>query len=232
MRKYAIIVAGGSGSRAGSEMPKQFVELLGIPMLWWSVSAFIKADADTSIIIAINPAWRTHWENLQKSLSEKFNIRDITLVNGGKSRAESVRNALSLIPDQEDILVAVHDAARPIISPEVITRGWATAAERDAAIPVVPVTDSLRSVSSDGDSRAVNRENYKVVQTPQIFKAGLLHEAYRIPDKPEYTDDASRVDALGIGIALYEGDVNNFKVTNPHDFALAETILNTRLKSQ
>lgn len=217
-------MAAGEGRRAGGELPKQFVKLLGIPALWWSVSAFHKNDPDTEIIIVLHPGFFDDFDILHAELPDKLKDIRFRLAAGGRTRAESVANGLMCIRDSEDALVAVHDAARPMITPDMIGRGWECAVRNNTAVPVVPVTDTLRRLEAEG-SVTVDRSRFVSVQTPQIFKADLLHRAYRLEDRVEFTDDASRVEALGINISLYEGMADNIKVTNPMDFTIAEALL-------
>lgn len=230
MKKYALIMAGGEGHRAGSELPKQFVRLLGIPMLWWSVRAFHQEDPETEISVVMHPGFFDEYDLLAEELPDRFRHIGVRIVAGGRTRAESVANGLMSLPDTSEALIAVHDAARPLVTPAMITRGWESARLNGAAAPVCPVTDSLRELSAGGGSRAVDRSRFVSVQTPQIVRADLLHAAYRLDDRPEFTDDASRVEADGHQVALYDGEPANIKVTNPDDFALAETLL--RLRNQ
>lgn len=224
MKKYALIMAAGEGRRAGGELPKQFAKLLGIPALWWSVSAFHKEDLDTRIIIVLHPGFFDDFEILHAELPEDLRKIPFKLVCGGRTRGDSVANGLMSVEDSQDALVAVHDAARPMVTPEMISRGWKCARKNRAAVPVVPVTDTLRRLTPEG-SETVDRSQFVSVQTPQVFNADLLHRAYRLEDQPHFTDDASRVEALGIEVALYDGQPDNIKVTNPMDFTIAEALL-------
>lgn len=224
MKKFALILAGGEGKRAGSEMPKQFVELLGIPMLWWSVRAFHSEDPNTEISVVLHPGFFADWDIMLDTLPEEDRRIKVRLVAGGRSRGESVTNGLMNLQASDDDLIAVHDAARPLIDATLVSRGWQCAQEHLSAVPVVSVTDSLRRVSSEG-SVAVDRSDFVAVQTPQVFRADVLRKGYKLPENPEFTDDASRVQAAGVSIALYRGEPTNIKVTNPDDFAIAETLL-------
>lgn len=224
VRKYALVMAGGEGRRAGSEMPKQFVKLLGIPMLWWSVMAFHDEDPDTEISIVMHPGFFDDYDIMLSELPREVRGIRVRLVAGGRTRGESVANGILALPDSHDTLIAVHDAARPLLSPELAARAWRCAAANGTAVPVCPVTDSLRELTTYG-SEAVDRSRFVSVQTPQVFRADILHSAYRLPERPEFTDDASRVEANGVPVTLLEGDASNFKVTNPADFATAEALL-------
>ena len=222
MKKYAVIVAGGSGTRLGSKLPKQFLDLNGYPLLWWSLKAFHNEDISTEIILVLPEKFIDEWKKIVRLLSHEDNIPH-KIISGGSSRTESVKRGLSLI-DQPDSIVAVHDAARPIITAEMISAGWEAAMTDGTAIPVVPVTDSLRRVVSEG-SMAVDRSEYVAVQTPQVFKSHILIKAYR--DNPEevFSDDASAVEKTGVKINLYPGSYENIKVTNPGDMEIASHFL-------
>lgn len=228
--KYAVILAGGTGTRAGGRVPKQFHEIAGRPLLWWSLRAFHEADPDTRFVLVIHPEWRAYWDDLLKSLPEEDRFGGVT-VSGGRDRVESVANALAAIrPCRPGDYVAVHDGARCCVTPELISRGWQTAISHSTAVPVVPVTDSLRRLDTDskdmsGGSRSVDRSEYVAVQTPQIFDLSLLVDCFaKREEERVYTDDASIVEPHHT-ISLYEGDPSNIKVTNPGDFAVAEVAL-------
>lgn len=223
MKKNAVIVAGGSGTRMGGGIPKQFRTLCGKPVLWWSIKAFKEEDPDTRIIIVLPSAFINLWKDFYNTLPESHRYPH-EIVGGGESRTESVRNGLELIDDEEDSLIAVHDGARPLVKPAVIGAGWHLAEKAGTAIPAVPVTDSLRRVR-DGDSEAVDRSEFVAVQTPQVFRCRLLKKAYSQAEGRIFTDDASIVENIGEKIYLYEGDPDNMKVTNPKDLDIASTIL-------
>ena len=242
MKKFAVIVAGGSGLRAGGDMPKQFQKLLGIPMLWWSVRAFRAEDPATNIVVVVHRDYLHSFDELVLSALPDEERLSVNLVEGGADRLASVsaglRECLRLCemdcePDRVDrgeefaIYVAVHDAARPMLTPDLIRRGWEAVRETGGAVPVVPVVDSLREVVDD-KSRSVDRARFRAVQTPQVFDLRQLYSAYSdIPDsvRPGLTDDASVAEMAGIGITLFPGCPVNMKVTGPQDFALAETLL-------
>lgn len=224
MQKYAIIVAGGEGNRAGGVVPKQFQLIAGIPMLWWSVRAFHAEDPDTRIILVLHPGFFDEWDLLYAELPEADRKIDVHISCGGRSRLESVRNGLMSVPDGNDALVAVHDAARPLVSVEMISRGWLAAEESGAAVPAVGMTDSIRRIEA-GVSVSVPRKDYVKVQTPQVFDASLLKHAYEGTLSDLMTDDASVVEAAGHKISLYEGSPYNMKVTEPLDIKIAETLI-------
>ncbi len=222
--KYAVIVAGGEGNRAGGSIPKQFQLLKGVPMLWWSVRAFHEEDPDTKIILVLHPGFLDDWDILFAELPEADRKIPVHISCGGRSRLESVRNGLMSVPDVEDALVAIHDAARPLVSPSLIARGWEAAGKYKAAVPVTPMTDSIRRIEGTV-SVAVPRKDYVKVQTPQVFDATLLKAAYYKTLTSDMTDDASVAEAAGSSIYLFEGSPYNMKVTDPLDLAVAATLL-------
>lgn len=223
MRKIAVILAGGAGMRAGGNEPKQFRELCGKPMLYWSIKAFADEDRQTRIIVVLNPAFRDEWRGILGDYAKEFGM-EINSVDGGKTRFHSVANALAALGQAEEGYVAVHDAARPLVDPALISRGWEAAREFQGAVPVLPMTDSMRKLD-DAGSKAVSRGDYVRVQTPQIFDARRLIAAYSAGYRPEFTDDASVYEAAGFVTGLYDGDERNIKVTHPDDFAIAEVLL-------
>lgn len=224
MKKYAVVLAGGSGLRAGGEVPKQFQKVGGLPLLWWAVRAFHEEDPHTEIHLVMHPGFFDLWDILASELPEADSEIRVELVCGGRDRLESVRNGIERIPAEEDALVAVHDAARPAVTPELIRRGWEEARQTKCAIPVVKMTDSIRLLEPPY-SKALDRSRYVRVQTPQVFRADVLKESYSRELTPDMTDDASVVEKAGYDISLFEGDERNIKVTNPIDFLLAEIIL-------
>ena len=232
-RRHALLLAGGKGLRAGGDIPKQFQEICGRPLLWWSLRAFHSHDPETDITVVMNPEYAGLWQSLLSALPEDERIPHC-IAPGGKERGESVMNGLRNIKERgdacEDILVAVHDGARPLITPEMIERGFDMAAEYGNAVPYKPLTDSIRHLNTTGQpekgSGPADRSAFVCVQTPQIFKYDTLCEAYAKSGGLTFTDDASLAEqALGLEIALYEGESSNIKVTNPEDFAIAETLL-------
>ena len=229
MQKHAVIVAGGSGTRLGGGLPKQFQPLCGRPMLWWALNAFADEDNETVIHLVLPEAYIPLWKELESSLPESDRI-PLMVHSGGATRTESVVSALSYIASDENILIAVHDAARPVVDKSMIERGWKTAGMYGAAVPVVPVTDSLRCLQENGGSVVADRSRYVAVQTPQVFRANLLKDAYKKIDEGNFTDDASVVEFSGTIPYLYEGGHDNIKVTNPGDMEIAAILLQ-RLKS-
>lgn len=218
---YNIIVAAGNGSRFGAELPKQYCLFCGRPLIMTTIERFRDALPGSHVILVINESHAEMWE----SLCREYSFTTPATVFGGASRWESVKNAISTIPAPitDDTIITVHDGARPMASAELIRRTIApVAAGAPGAIPVTPVTESLRMVTPTG-STPVDRANYRSVQTPQAFNGRLLHEAYKIPYRNEFTDDASVMAAAGhTEMQLVEGDPQNIKVTLPADIKIAE----------
>ncbi len=203
----------------GAALPKQFLPIGGLPILMRTVLAFLAADPRTHVIIVIPEDCQDIWQELCRQ--HAFEPR-CGLTFGADSRFLSVANGLALVTDREEALVAVHDGVRPFASPELINRCFAMAESEGSAIPVVPVVETVRQISPDGSSHVVDREAYRLVQTPQVFRAQLLKEAYRQAYQPSFTDDASVVEHMGHTVTLVEGERRNIKITTPTDLALAE----------
>ncbi len=219
MKLYAVIVAGGSGKRMGAEIPKQFLELSGKPVLMHTIERF-KAFNDAIEIITVLPENQLrHWIELQKKYS--FTIHQ-TLVKGGPSRFFSVRNGLQFV--NVPALVAIHDGVRPFVSNNTIKRCFDTAEKLGNAIPSVTPADSLRILNDQG-SMPVNRQQAKQIQTPQVFNAELIKKAYLQEYCPEFSDDATVLEKAGEKINLIEGNRENIKITSPEDLRIFAALL-------
>lgn len=219
MNLYALIVAGGSGKRMGAEIPKQYLELAGKPVLMHTLERF-KAYNDSIEIITVLPENQIRfWTDLQKKYS--FNIPH-TLVKGGKSRFYSVRNGLKFVGDQG--IVAIHDGVRPFVSIETISRCFETAQKLGNAIPVISPNDTLRIINETGNY-PIDRMHVRQVQTPQVFRADLIKRAYEQDYTPGFTDDATVLEKTGITINLVEGNRENIKITNPEDLLISKALL-------
>lgn len=224
MRTIAIIVAGGSGTRFGAQMPKQFLGLGGKPILMRTIEAFGECgDVSFDVIVTLPADQMDLWRQLCGKYTFAVPHR---VVPGGASRWHSVKNALDSIGDLADVdVIAVHDGVRPLASTALISRTIDTARRTGSAIPVVPLNDSVRQLVGD-DSRALDRSSLRAVQTPQVFEARMLIDAYQQPYDPTFTDDASVVERAGHRVTLVEGEPQNLKITRPMDMALAEYLLN------
>ncbi len=223
---YAIIVAGGKGLRMGSETPKQFLPVGGRPVLMHTIARFHAYDAALSIIVVLPREQQDYWHALCQE--HAFDIPH-TVVDGGRTRFESSKHGLAAIPDGDDGIVAIHDGVRPFVATETIGRCFSAARKTGAAIPVLPVTDTLRLVGTDGSGHNVLRSDYRIVQTPQTFSIATAKKAFDCDDSPAFTDDASVVEAAGGTVAMVEGNRENIKITTPFDLTIAETLLRTPL---
>ncbi len=215
-----IIVAGGTGSRMQSSVPKQFIEIKGKPILIHTIEKFIEFDEYINIIVCVHKDYMT---DANFMLAEYFPDRNIQTVFGGEARFHSVKNGLACIANKNDI-VGIHDAARPFVSVETIKRCFETAAIHGNSIPVSPVNESLRLVTN-GINKAVSRDDYKVVQTPQCFVVSKIKEAFEQKYSPFFTDDATVLEGMDERIYLVEGNSENIKITNPYDLKFAELYL-------
>ena len=221
-KDYIIIVAGGKGQRMGSSVPKQFLLLCGKPVLMHTIEAFHSYSTSLEIILVLPEEQQTHW----KELCEEYGFKTPhTVVSGGSTRFESSRNGISAIPDDADGVVGIHDGVRPLVSAAVIDRCYESARENYAAIPVMPLTDTLRFVGESGCGRNVLRSDYVIVPTPQVFDIALAKRAFSLPYKESFTDDASVVEDLGCQVSVVEGCRENIKLTTPFDMKVAEAIL-------
>ena len=217
--KIAIIVAGGKGERMNADIPKQFIEIQGKPILMHTLEVFNRYDAQMQLILVLPEVQIKFWNELCAKHNFGLNHQ---IVVGGQSRFNSVKNGLQAV--KTPAIVAVHDGVRPLVSVETIERCFETAEKFDTAIPVVDLVDSIRQVSGNG-SKSVDRNAFKLVQTPQVFDVELLQKAYEQEYSPLFTDDASVVEALGAKIQLVEGNRENIKITTEFDLKMAESIL-------
>jgi 2-C-methyl-D-erythritol 4-phosphate cytidylyltransferase len=220
MKLYAVIVAGGSGKRMGADMPKQYLEIAGKPVLMHTLERFKAFDESIEIITVLPENQLRFWADLQVKYSFKI---PHTLVKGGdKARFFSVKNGLKFV----DVpgLVAIHDGVRPFVSIDTIKRCFDAAEKLGNAIPVITPSDTLRMISEKG-STPMNRTLVRQVQTPQVFSAELIKKAYLQEYLPEFTDDASVLEKTGVKINLVEGNRENIKITNPEDLIISNALL-------
>ena len=218
MEKHIIVVAGGKGLRMGGDIPKQFLPVCGKPVLMRTLEAFHAYDSAIHIILVLPVSQQTYWRELCQEYGFQL-LHDIA--DGGETRFHSVMNGLALVKD--DGVVGVHDGVRPFVSQEVITRCYEEAASLKAVIPVIGVVETVRHLTEEG-SETVPRDQYKLVQTPQVFDVTLLRRAYQQEYTDLFTDDASVVEALGEKVYLVEGNRENIKLTTPFDLKLAELL--------
>jgi 2-C-methyl-D-erythritol 4-phosphate cytidylyltransferase len=219
MNKIAIIVAGGKGERMNADVPKQFLEINGKPILMHTLEAFMNFDASLQLILVLPAAQIDFWETLCEA--HDFSIPH-QIVAGGQTRFHSVKNGLDVVKIPS--LVAIHDGVRPLVSKDTIARCFDTAEKFGAAIPTMDSIESIRFVDANG-SKSVDRTAYKMVQTPQVFDAELLKKAYEQEFSVLFTDDASVVEAMGVKVHLVEGNRENIKITTGFDLIVAERLL-------
>ncbi|MBS1545956.1 MAG: 2-C-methyl-D-erythritol 4-phosphate cytidylyltransferase [Bacteroidetes bacterium] len=219
MERSAIIVAGGSGKRMGGTLPKQFLLLKGRPLLFWTIRAFHRFDPAMQLVVVLPKEQMEAWE--ARCAAHDFQVPH-TVVAGGTERFHSVKEGLRKV--RHNGLVAVHDGVRPVVSDNLIGKCLRAAERHGAAIPVVPVSSSVRAVEG-GSSHAVDRTALRLVQTPQSFQVPLLRTAFELPYDPAFTDEATLVERIGTMLHLVEGEEQNIKVTTPLDLELAEVLL-------
>ncbi|WP_131537803.1 2-C-methyl-D-erythritol 4-phosphate cytidylyltransferase [Pedobacter nototheniae] len=219
MKHYAVIVAGGSGNRMQTEIPKQFLLLQNLPVLMHTITAFSQSDYTPEILVVLNKSQHNYWAQLCKDFN--FTIKH-QVIAGGNERFHSVKNALDSIT--ENGFVAIHDAVRPLSTKQLIDRCFEKAAETGNIVAAVSSSDSVR-ILKDGKTTALSRNEIYLVQTPQTFSLTILKEAYQQDFNFNFTDDASVVEAAGYSINIAEGERNNIKITYPADLDFAEMIL-------
>ncbi len=219
MQKYALIVAGGAGKRMGAEVPKQFLELDGKPVLMHTIEKFGAYDSSLKIVLVLPEHQVTYWKEL--ILKHSFGVPHL-IVRGGIHRFNSVKNGLDAIDDEG--LVAIHDGVRPLVSTETIGRCFKTAGQFGNSVPVISPSDSLR-VAKGERNMPVRREQFRLIQTPQVFDIRKIKKAYLTDYSPEFTDDATVFERNGEVIRLVEGNRENIKITNPEDLAVASALL-------
>jgi len=215
---YIMITAGGSGLRMGSDLPKQFLMLNGEPILFRTIRFFACLPVASQILVVLPPLYIDYWNELRAQ--HQFEV-PCTVVSGGLTRFHSVKNALEHIPQQS--LVMVHDGVRPLLDQEMVLRCIELTKTHQAVVPVLEISESMRKMEENG-SIPVDRSQYRLVQTPQVFHADILIEAYNQSYLPSFTDDATVVERMGVPLFLTQGDVRNIKITTPQDLAMAELL--------
>ena len=219
MKKYAVIVAGGSGLRMGTQVPKQFLLLHGKPVLWYTLDVFLRAYEDLDIILV---APEEHMETARTVVYATMAPERVRIVGGGETRFQSVRNGLQ--PIREEAVIFVHDGVRCLLSTGLVHSCYEQAVRLGSAIPVVDSKDSVRVVTG-ADSAAIDRSRVKLVQTPQTFLSSILLPAYAQEYRESFTDEASVVEASGGKVNLVAGETNNIKITTLIDLVIAEKLL-------
>ena len=219
MKKYAVIVAGGTGTRMGSDIPKQFMLLGDKPVLYYSLYTFLEAFDDLQVILVLP---RDYSRLGQETIDAYFDKERVQITEGGDTRFQSVKNGLQLV--EGEAIVFVHDAVRCLVTEKLIFRCYESALKTGSAVPVISSKDSVRILENEV-SYPLDRSKVMLVQTPQTFHSKILFPAFQIDDKDKFTDEATVVEAFGLKVSLVEGEETNIKITRPMDLLLAEQIL-------
>jgi 2-C-methyl-D-erythritol 4-phosphate cytidylyltransferase len=220
--EYALIVAGGKGTRIKSKLPKQFLELKGKPILIHTLEAFYRYSENITIILVLPEDDFAIWNDICK----KYNFtRPVILQKGGETRFQSVKNGLEKI--EGNGLVAIHDGVRPLVSEDIIGASFRLAAVHQSAVAAVRLKESIRMTDQD-NTKSMDRSRFRLIQTPQTFSIELIKQAYQLKEDPTMTDDASVVEKLGHTISLFEGSYENIKITTPEDLIVAEALMKNR----
>jgi len=222
MQEFVIIVAGGSGSRMKLDIPKQFISINGLPVLMHTIHAFRRYSQSLNIILVLPDHQFQFWNDL--CVKYDFHADNYTLVAGGETRFHSVKNGLESI-QAEEAMVAVHDGVRPVISETIIKTSFETASKFGSAVASVPLKDSIRALSKDGNNTALDRSDFRLVQTPQTFRIDWMRTAFNHVYQSHFTDCASVLEFSGYPIQLTEGSYENIKITTPEDLQWAEVYL-------
>lgn len=221
-KEYALIVAGGKGTRIKSKIPKQFLELNGLPVLMHTILAFYRYSKKISIVVVLAEDDLDIWHSLCKQ--HNF-TKDLILQKGGETRFQSVKKGLDKIDG--DGLVAIHDGVRPLVSENIIGASFQLAAVHQTAIAAVRLKESIRVTDQDA-TKAADRSRFRLIQTPQTFKVSIIKEAYEMREDASLTDDASVAERSGHTISLFEGSYENIKITTAEDLIVAEALLKAR----
>jgi len=220
MKKAVIVVAAGSGSRMGGQIPKQFLRLQGKPLIIHTLEKFRKFDPEMKMVVVLAPAHRKLWEEVAAS----YDIcNGLLLADGGDRRFSSVKNGLALIT--EEGLLGIHDAVRPLVSMDTLARTYDSALREGSGIPVMEMEESVRMLLAGGTSSHMDRSKLRKVQTPQVFRSEQIKEAYKQAYSPTFTDDASVYESLHGKLSLVEGNRENIKITTPTDMSLASLLI-------
>ena len=225
MKQFSVIVAGGSGSRMNTEVPKQYLPINGLPVLMHTINAFHNYSQALDIIVVLPPKDIELWEELCEKY--EFNL-PVRIAPGGETRFQSVRNGLARI--DSDGIVAIHDGVRPLVNKEIIAASYEIAALHGSAIAAVRLKESIRVTDKD-QTKMADRSKYRIIQTPQTFQVSLIKGAYQIPEDSQFTDDASVLEKSGHKISLFEGSYKNIKITTPEDLIIAEAFLKNQAQN-
>lgn len=221
MKKAAILVAGGKGTRMGGPVSKQYLPIGGKPVLMHTLEVFAKAEPEVFLILVLPEADFSLWKEL--CLTHGFFLPHLVIA-GGNSRFQSVKNGLNALPFPEG-LVAIHDGVRPFVKKEVIIESFDQAEKTGSAIAVVPLKDSIRKISDDGTNTFQERQYFRLVQTPQTFQIKKIKKAFEVSELPQFTDDATVYENQGWQVNLISGNTENIKITTREDLEYAEYLL-------
>jgi 2-C-methyl-D-erythritol 4-phosphate cytidylyltransferase len=219
--QFAVIVAGGSGVRMGGGVAKQFLPVAGLPILMHTLRRFHDYSPAMSIILVLPGNDMPYWQELCRQYA--FSV-PVQVVTGGNTRFQSVKNGLAAVGAEEG-LVAIHDGVRPLVPLATIDESFRVAHQKGCAVAAVALKDSIRVVHSGGESQALDRSAYRLVQTPQTFRLSIIRGSFAQPEQPGFTDDASVAEAAGFPVNLIEGSYQNIKITTPEDLRWAEAFL-------
>lgn len=222
MKKIALIVAAGNGTRMNNQIPKQFILIKHKPILYYSIKSFFEAFDDIEIILVLP---QEYMANGQEIVDGYFDNSKFRFCAGGRTRFHSVQNGLELIDEAEESIIMVHDGVRCLLTPDLVRRCYDAALEFGTAIPVIPCIDSVRMVDENNGNIIVDRNSLRLVQTPQTFHNKILQTAFKIDYKDQFTDEANVVEAFGIKLNLIDGEEHNIKITTPIDLKIAEILL-------
>jgi len=221
-QEYALIVAGGKGTRIKSKLPKQFLELAGKPVLIHTLEAFLRYSDSIKLVLVLPEDDMATWSGIVKKYSFQY---PLIVQAGGETRFQSVQKGLSCIEGEG--LVAIHDGVRPLVSEDIIAASFRLAAVHRSAVAAVRLKESIRMTDQD-NTKSMDRSKFRIIQTPQTFELGLIKQAYQIKEDASLTDDASVAEKSGHTISLFEGSYENIKITTPEDLAVAEALLAQR----
>ena len=226
VKRGVVVVAGGSGSRMGGDLPKQFKRLAGKPVLVHTLERFLDFDPEISLVVVLSPSHQPYWEEVLESTSL---LREIQVAPGGRTRFDSVKNGISRMKEVD--IIGIHDAVRPLVSLQTLEKCYHSASLTGSAIPVTAIEDTIRIVDGEGHSKHLDRDMLRRVQTPQVFRAKEIRHAYDQPYDPSFTDDASVYERCFGEVTLVDGNPENIKITTPIDLQLASLLINLQLGS-
>ncbi|MDX2245672.1 MAG: 2-C-methyl-D-erythritol 4-phosphate cytidylyltransferase [Bacteroidia bacterium] len=230
MNRSVLIVAGGSGMRMGADIPKQFLPLAGVPVLIHTINKFFRWETSLPLVLVLPEDQFGYWEKIAEEFLPASARNQISLSPGGKTRTESVHNGLEKLAGRvgnaAQTLVAIHDGVRPFVNDLILQGAFEMAEKQGASVACVPVKASIREITQEGNSRAVDRTRFLEVQTPQTFRLEEILYCYRNrPEKGNFTDDASLYELTGKTVAICPGSYDNIKITTPEDMLVAEGLM-------